>query len=104
MPPTTSRELLLRALALIERGWTRGRFKKTRGKRVAYCLTGALDAAAPKDYYALRADASYYLVRAISPFNPGSIIVPEWNDAKGRTKPQVVAALKKAIALAAAAP
>lgn len=101
MGTLTVRETLLRVLGLIEGGWIKGRDKKMRYGRPCYCLSGALNATSVDRV--TRRDAVRLIERAVSPFNPGSVIIVDWNDSPGRTKPQVIAVLKSAIKLAEAA-
>ncbi len=99
MPPTTARETLLRALRLIEIGWTRGRDKKMRGSRASYCLTGAIWAAgAPPKVRWISLRAVGYILSPVHPRSDRQIV--RWNDMPRRTKPQVIAVLKRAIQLA----
>lgn len=94
----TTIEILKGARALIEKGWCQGRYATdTNGapasersdNAVCFCISGALfrlgaGAGAPASY-AVRAAIDYaYLVA--------------WNDKRGRTKEQVLAAFDKAIA------
>lgn len=96
------REVLLRALALIEIGWTRGRYKKMRGDRACYCITGALRAVETGGGLVVSdSDAYNFLARVIQPFHPSGVVIWKWNDQKGRTKSQVIAVMKQAINLAA---
>ncbi|MGB3937522.1 MAG: hypothetical protein WBL29_17635 [Burkholderiales bacterium] len=80
---------LRKARELVKRGWCQGASKRGR----AHC---AWHAVAIGEHYQ---DATYYLGRAVGTDRTGSCIV-DWNDAKDRTKAQVVAAFTKAIALA----
>lgn len=94
----TTREALLRILALIEKGWTRGHNHKRRGDRVYYCLNGAIRESRG-DYYALHSA----LEAGISGFPEhylAFIRVVDWNDDPKRTKRQVIALLKRVIARA----
>lgn len=76
--------ILKRGLKRIEAGWTKGDFKRKIDGKDHYCTIGAID----HDYEAM--DALRDVTKAIW--------LATWNDKPSRTKAQVVAAFKKAIA------
>lgn len=95
MSPTAVREALLRMLALIEVGWTRGRSKKMRGRRACYCISGACLEATKGAGRCIRV-STWEAIEAATPFHQNPV---EYNDAPGRTKQDMVRLLKHAIKL-----
>jgi hypothetical protein len=93
MPLTAVREALLRILALIEVGWIKGRSKKMRAGRACYCISGAYQEAL-KDAPDFQTDRVWKAIREATPFHADPI---SYNDAKGRTKADIVRLLKFAI-------
>lgn len=98
----TPREVLLKAAALVERGWTqdagarsaKGNHVRSTGRAaVCWCAEGAIQKAAfGGDGYAYHF-AKGALLRALP---KRALSIPDWNDAPGRTQAEVVAALKAA--------
>lgn len=83
---------------LEEHGWTRGDFFVA-GQ--GYCVVGALARARGEQKMTdLRTGASVYLHLArtlnIAPADPAGVILPTWNDERGRTAAEVIAALREA--------
>jgi hypothetical protein len=91
--PTTAREALLRILALIEVGWIKGRSKKMRAGRACYCISGAYNEVVKGAGYLLCHD-TWGAIKQATPFHADPI---GYNDAKGRTKADIVRLLKFAI-------
>ncbi len=94
---TETAEVLRKARALVEEGWTQGAMSRdARGYKsltstaapVCFCAIGAIQEADPKSCLA----AATALGRIVG----GSII--DFNDAPGRTQQEVIAAFDRAIA------
>jgi hypothetical protein len=99
-------DVLERAAARVERGWTRGHYARdARGRRasprgrvaVAWCAEGAIAA----EYGMPSAEGPAYdaflaLSKLLRSVSPGAKSVYDWNDAPGRTQAEVVAALREA--------
>lgn len=101
----TTAEVLRAARAKIERGWCQGAIARTsRGDAVfhdsptarSWCVAGAIRCITINDP-AARAAADAEVARAV-----GSSYIGDWNDERGRTKEQVLAAFDGAIAAAEA--
>lgn len=82
-----TRDVLRNAAKLIEKhGWVQGCFGD---KRLGYCAAGAINHVAPSGAAAGLAKDK---LRQLAPDG----LITLWNDAPGRTKDEVVAALRKA--------
>lgn len=81
--------VLREAAAIIERdGWCQGDYRD--GKK--RCAVGAIADARPPDWPDRLFDAVDSAIEAVV----GTAILPDWNDAPGRTKDEVIAALLSA--------
>ena len=83
------RDCLIEGRKLVERGWCQGAFQK--GERV--CILGSFIDDVEMSRQALRAIAS-----AIGRPGADACAVVRWNDHKGRTQEEVLAAFDRAIA------
>lgn len=103
----TPREVLLKAAALVERGWTQHEMARDRvGNKVSpisdtavcWCALGAAKRVADGHThpYSHARDALYAHLFAHPDSGDGPDPVTTWNDAPGRTQAEVVAALKAA--------
>ena len=96
------------AHALVQDGWARGEFKRAdRAGRTAYCLVGALDEAAEGLGLGLRESrrSAEAILAGLGKSCPGFLPRPRlsfWNDR--RQRPEVLAALVKAMSLCAGEP
>ena len=95
----TVRQILVKARALIKKGWTKGRYHRKVGGRNCYCAAGAILRASggrvgglDSAWFTGGAAAARALCEAV-----GAVCVPEFNDKKSRTKAQVLRAFDKAI-------
>lgn len=87
---TTSQILTAAADLIEEKGWTQGQDHDSLGR---YCAWGAIFAIAKNDIRA-RMDAGCALYsKAVAESDYGTLAL--WNDARERTKDEVVAALRK---------
>jgi hypothetical protein len=100
-------EKLVEARKLIERGWTRKVYARTKsGKETTltrksatcFCAMGAIGRVFDDDDPNFYTPGMRFLAAAI-----GTDPIYEWNDAPGRTQAEVLAAFDKAIELARAA-
>jgi hypothetical protein len=113
---STAKEILIKAREILTPGrWVQGQWCTIKNGAECYCLVGALKEAAgiystdvglPIAWDAF-ADAEQALERvpeiAAHPHTPHDRLVVIWNDAPGRTRAEVIAALDTAIAAQEAA-
>lgn len=94
-PPRLLRTVYLRAIEVLkERGWYQGGLEE--GPGGPCCMVGACNVALSGSATSPRFHQDLdEVARAV-----GSILLGDWNDAKGRTRRQVIAALRKAAKLA----
>jgi hypothetical protein len=90
----TTKDVLISARAEIAHGWTQGQFRDSNGN---VCLVGALMLGS-KHNLAMELSCYRPLRLATGVELPKSMM--QWNDAKGRTQVEVLAAFDKAIELA----
>jgi hypothetical protein len=90
--PNQARAVLLKAAAIVERGWCQGAAVDIDGSR---CLVGAFCLASDGAALDVSCAASRALERVI-----GTVYCSQWNDAPERTQAEVVAALRHAADLA----
>jgi len=99
----TTKQILQEARALLARGWCQGYFAKDEAGHnvtendpgaVCWCAVGATLRAA----HVLRFDNSEALLALrVLGAEIRSWVIPNWNDAEGRTKEEVLAAFDRAI-------
>lgn len=87
----TTREVLRKAARLIEKyGLRKGDYGS---RRLGFCITGALsEVVRPSDLN----DDTFIRARQAVQLAIGGEFLVDWNDATGRTKAEVLAALRKA--------
>lgn len=86
--------ILISARQIVERGWTKGKFRSVVDGVECFCSLGAICKSSPdSDSYNAALDR-FALANGISCRQS----VPRWNDAKRRTREQVLAAFDRAIA------
>lgn len=90
---TTTREILVKARALVERGWVQGRFSRMKRGKECFCAVGAICRAAGEAQACHRLGA----LKAVEDEIPQELLLSQWNDAPGRTQAEVLAAFDKAI-------
>lgn len=88
----TTKEVLRKARALVKEGWCQQDLLRQEYGKTLYCALGALDTATggPSDN-----TPAYKRMLRVTRAVDGQL--SEWNDAKGRTKAQVLAAFDRAI-------
>ena len=107
-----TRQILIRARALIERGWTQKCTARNKAgipcsvcddDASAWSISGALDAAKTQMFGLMDSaafhDATQTLRDVIFPQSkgPSHLSLPDWNDTPGRTKDEVLAPFDDAI-------
>ena len=106
-----AREILTKARAFMERGWTQGALARDRqGMKCsatdehearAWCMAGALDAGSCELFGRLDnlgiSQAALTLKEVIFPNNPASHYLSDWNDAPERKKDEALAVFDAAI-------
>lgn len=106
MKTKTAKDILIKALGYIRKGWTQGYYAKSKSKKLVdansraaacWCMIGALDKAA-QDGYETKQEAINFLLKATK-----ADFLVDFNDKPGRKKSEVIAAFKKAIKLASGA-
>lgn len=90
---TTTREILAKARALVERGWVQGRFSRMKRGKECFCAVGAICRAAGEAQACHRLGA----LKAVEAEIPQEFLLSQWNDAPGRTQAEVLAAFDRAI-------
>ena len=90
---------LAEARKLIAQGWTQGKYKRVVNGVECWCISGAIDKAAP-DYKSngLAFAALFHALRAYDFYLSASTNITEWNDTPGRTQEDVLALIDRAIA------
>jgi hypothetical protein len=101
----TTKEVLVEARRLIaEKGWAQGDFaldddghgyNYDSPRATCYCASGAIRLACPEPYGFVRVEKLFCKANSIEE-------IPQWNDAEGRTKDEVLAAFDRAIDFAGA--
>ena len=93
---TPTQRTLVKARGYIEKGWCQGAsFRRRHGKKVAWCVLGALaETHAPSQ---IECDAIRLLCDVMC---KQTRVLASWNDFPGRTKAQVLRAFDRAIRLA----
>ena len=101
----TPREVLLKAAALVERGWCQGAFAVTSNgvhtnpidpDATCFCPLGAIRRACAPLFPQSYNDRTVHAVGTMLHTFIRASSIPAWNDAPGRTQAEVVAALKAA--------
>ena len=106
---TNTIRILERAAELVEQGWTQRTTARTASGNQCdsaspfackWCAVGAIERAGCESRYS-RTDKAVALVRdAVEPSAFPFQFLSEWNDERGRTQAEVVAAFRRAIELA----
>jgi hypothetical protein len=91
----TVKAILKRAIARLEKGWTRGMFKRRVDGRYCYCAVGAIGrhsvGCERKEEY----DAAYAVCDTLG-ISKNTFVLANWNDSQKRKRP-VVSAFKKTL-------
>lgn len=91
---------------LLEKGWTQGAYaRNTKGivcfvtdpGAACFCLVGALSVASRGSAYGQLERVNRALRRTLGQMNTGSTFASDYNDARGRTREDVVALIDKTI-------
>jgi hypothetical protein len=89
---------LAEARKLIAQGWTQGAYKRVVNGVECWCISGAIDKAAPDDKpNELAFAALFHALGDDDLYLSSSSNLTGWNDAPGRTKEDVLALIDRAI-------